>query len=50
MDKQELIDGLSAIAQGGETDTAHKEADALLLQYIGDEQITAAHGSVSEAQ
>jgi len=46
MTKQELIEKLQECAKSNDTEHAHISADALLLSYIRDPEVTAAYDAI----
>lgn len=48
MTKDELLEKLSALAEGHDSEHAHAEADKALIEFIDDDEITAAYQSVEK--
>lgn len=48
MTKEELIQRLREIKNNSDKEMGHMEADSLLLDYIGDDEIAAAYESISK--
>jgi len=48
MTKEELLEALKALIPDSPTEEAHMEADALLLKYINDLEITAAYDALEK--
>lgn len=48
MNRQQLIERMKALTDGGDTETRHVAADALLLEYIGDDELTEAFNSLKK--
>jgi len=48
MTKEELLEALKALIPDSPTEEAHMEADALLLNYINDPEITAAYEALEK--
>ena len=40
--KNELLEKLNRLSESGDSESAHVEADSLVLEYIGDKEITEA--------